>query len=88
MAEVTWQDELKSFVDHSGADTCLCTGEWEGATWPNQGPPHATSSLVIGLKVWYSPRGSNLGPPAVVDFSCKPGYNPAYMVCLNLIQQI
>jgi hypothetical protein len=44
-------------VEQSGDDICQCSGEWEGATLPSQGPPCGTPSLVCWLKFYGGHQG-------------------------------
>jgi hypothetical protein len=50
-ARVMAVDVASVYVDQSMV-THVISGEWEGATWPSQGPPHGTPSLVYWLKFY------------------------------------
>jgi hypothetical protein len=72
-------------LDLSGADTCHLVVEWEGATWPNQGPPRGTPSSVCWLKLCWSPWGLNPGPSVVEKTWQGLGYQPARVIVLTPI---
>jgi hypothetical protein len=41
-----WQVLVDSHVDESFLDTCHLGGEWIGDTWPKQGLPRVTWTMV------------------------------------------
>jgi hypothetical protein len=46
-------DSYWLMVVESHGDTWHIISEWKGATWPNEGLPHGTHLLVVGLWLVY-----------------------------------